>query len=126
VTFVALDPIDGRVVGYYAALAYQLDLGEAAIAFGVGKRRYPIPALLLARLAVCRTAQKTGLGERLLIHALAGFARISESVGAEVVVVHAADETAATFYARYGFIRFASHDLHLYLPTRTIRRLFPD
>ena len=32
VTFVALHPDDGRVVGYYSSLTYRLDLDEAAAA----------------------------------------------------------------------------------------------
>lgn len=39
-------------------------------------------------------------------------------MGFEVVVVDAIDDEAVTFYARYGFTRFASHERKLYLPTK--------
>lgn len=124
VTYVALHPNDQRIVGFYSSLSYQLDISEAAVAFGVGKKRYPVPALLLARLAVCQSVQKQGLGRDLMVHALRNFAEISERTGIEVVVVHAIDKDAAAFYGRYDFITFESHDLHLFLPTKTIRKLF--
>lgn len=121
VTYVALHPDDQRVVGYYSMLTYRLDLDEAAAAYGVGKRRYPIPALLLARLAVCQSAQRQRLGESLLIHALQNATEVADRVGVEVLVVHAVDKDAAAFYGRYGFTQFADHPLHLFMPTKTIR-----
>jgi hypothetical protein len=54
-TFLAID--DDRIVGYYASTTYRLELDEVAAAFGAGRRRYPIPAVLLARLAVGKSAQ---------------------------------------------------------------------
>ena len=49
-TFLAVD--GSKVIGYYATTTYRLGLDEAAEMYGVGKRAYPIPAVLLARLAV--------------------------------------------------------------------------
>ncbi|MFT4221173.1 MAG: DUF1778 domain-containing protein [Microbacterium sp.] len=43
-TFLALDD-DDTLVGYYATTACELDLDDAASAFGVGRRRYPVPAM---------------------------------------------------------------------------------
>jgi hypothetical protein len=40
-TFLAIDDGD-NLVGYYSTKAYELDLDEAASAFGVGRRRYPV------------------------------------------------------------------------------------
>lgn len=123
-TFVALDPESGRVIGYYATTTYRLDLDEAATAYGAGKKHYPIPAVLLARLAVDGTWAGRGVGRQLLVHALGGFAAASRAVGFEVVVVHAVDPDAVTFYARYGFTRFQSHPLHLFMATKDLIRTF--
>jgi predicted N-acetyltransferase YhbS len=122
-TFLAVDNGE-RVVGYYATTTYRLDLDEAARACGVGSRQYPVPAVLLARLAVDREKQGTGLGAQLLIDALTGFADASRSVGFEVVVVHAIDEEAVTFYARFGFTRFVDHSLHLFMPVKNLLATF--
>jgi GNAT superfamily N-acetyltransferase len=123
-TFFALDPDGERVIGYYATTTYRLSLDEVATAFGSGKRAYPMPAVLLARLAVDSRWSGRSIGRQLLVHALEGFARASATVGFEVVVVHAIDDEAVTFYARYGFTRFANHPLHLFLTTKQLRATF--
>lgn len=50
-TFLAIDPSADGVAGYYATTAYRLEPEEAARVGGLGPRRYPVPAVLLARLA---------------------------------------------------------------------------
>lgn len=119
-TFLAIE--DDGIVGYYATTTYRLSLDEVATMYGSGKRQYPIPAVLLARLAVDQPVQGAGVGARLLVHALTEIARASESVGFEVVVVHAIDDEAVTFYARYGFERFEEHPLHLFMTTKALRK----
>lgn len=119
-TFLAVSSDAERVIGYYSTTTYRLELDEAALAYGAGKRRYPVPAVLLARLAVDESVQGRSIGARLLIHALTEVARASRSVGFEVLVVHAFDEEAVTFYARFGFIRFDGHPLHLFLPVKDL------
>ncbi len=109
------------VAGYYATTAYQLDLDEVASALGAGKRRYPVPAVLLARLAVDRAWQGCGIGKQLLIDAVFRLAEASKSVGFEVVVVDAIDDEAVTFYARFGFQSFVSHQRRLFMPTASLR-----
>lgn len=120
-TFLALDPSGSQVIGYYATTTYRLDVDEAVRAYGVGKRRYPVPAVLLARLAVDQAWAGHGVGRQLLVHALRSIAEASRSVGFELVVVHAIDDEAVTFYARYGFTRFADHPLHLMMSTASLR-----
>lgn len=117
-TFLAVD--GSKVIGYYATTAYRLGLDEAAEMYGVGKRAYPIPAVLLARLAVDVGFQGRGIGSRLLLHALSQIAEASRHVGFEVVVVHAIDQDAMTFYAQRGFTQFEDHDLHLFMPVKNL------
>lgn len=119
-TFLAISETQNRVVGYYSTTTYRLGLDEAAVAFGSGKRRYPVPAILLARLAVDEAYQGRGVGAGLLIHALFEIASASKSVGFEVLVVHAINSEAVTFYAKAGFTRFEDHPLHLYMPIRDL------
>jgi len=122
-TFLALDEL-GFLVGYYATKACELDLDEAASVYGVGKRKYPVPAMLIARLAVSEVAQGQGLGGLLLYDALARLVTVSESIGFEVVVVDALDHDASAFYRRYGFAQFQDDDLHLFLTTKSLRLTF--
>ena len=53
-TFLAIDPEVDGVVGYYATTTYRLELGEAPRLHGSPKRRYPIPAVLLASCCFTR------------------------------------------------------------------------
>lgn len=92
--------------------------------YGVGKRHYPIPAVLLARLAVDEGFQGSGVGSRLLFHALSQIAEASRHVGFEVVVVHAFDPDAGAFYAQRGFTQFEDHDLHLFMPVKHLLATF--
>jgi GNAT superfamily N-acetyltransferase len=68
--------------------------------------RYPIPVILLARLAVACRYQGQGLGTRVLVHALRHAARVAtadEALPARGVVLGVADEAAARFYAQFDF-----------------------
>jgi predicted N-acetyltransferase YhbS len=121
-TFLAVD--GSKVMGYYATTTYRLGLDEVAMMHGAGKRTYPIPAVLLARLAVDTCVQGCGIGSKLLLHALGQIAEASRHVGFEVVVVHAIDLEAVTFYAQRGFARFEDHDLHLFMPVKNLLATF--
>jgi GNAT superfamily N-acetyltransferase len=117
-TFLAVIPGGGQVVGYYATTTYRIEPDDESVEFGAGHHRYPIPAVLLARLAVDRHWSGCGIGRQLLVDALMRIAEASRSVGFELVVVDAIDDTAVTFYVRYGFTRFEGHPRKLFLPTR--------
>lgn len=120
-TFLAFSSSHDRVVSYYSTTTYRLEPNEAAIAFGTGKGRYPVPAVLLARLAVDQVFQGSGPGTELLVHALIEIVGASQSIGFEVLVVHAIDVEAVTFYARAGFTQFEDHPLHLYMRIKDLR-----
>lgn len=123
-TFLAIADGSTRVLGYYATRTYELDLSQSAAAFGVGRRRYPVPAILLARLAVDRSVQGQGIGELLLVDALSRLFMASQAVGFEVVVVDAIDMDASAFYRRYGFQGFEDDSLHLFMTAKQLRATF--
>lgn len=116
---------DPRILGFYAQTAYQLVGEDLALAFS-GNRRYPVPCVLLARLARDVSVRGQGAGEVLIAHALRSCIRVSEEVGVEFVVVHALDEADALFYESFGFERFANHPHHLLIPLKTVRKAFTD
>jgi len=80
-----------------------------------GLGRYPIPVVLLARLAVDRTEQSKGLGRALLKHALLQAISASEVVGCRALLIHAKDEAARDYYRQFGFESSPTNDLHLML-----------
>lgn len=118
-TTVAVESGATQVLGYYSTRSYSLEGAELARAFGPDAR-YPMPCLLLARLARCRSVRGQGMGEFLMANALASAARVAENTGLKFVVVHAIDEKAAQFYEQYGFVRFVDHEHHLLLPVKDV------
>lgn len=118
-TVLAVREPSGPVLGYHACQAYRLDVDAARAAWP--SRRYPVPAALIAKLAVDRAVQGRGIGRRLLLDALLRVERASQDVGIEVVVVDALHEDAACFYLKYGFRRFADRELRLFLTVRDLR-----
>ncbi len=76
--------------------------------------------MLLARLAVDTGFHSRGIGSKLLLHALSQIAEASRHVGFEVVVVHAIDLDAVTFYSQRGFTQFEDHDLHMFMPVKDL------
>lgn len=108
------------VLGYYSQSAYRVDSAELEALFGVEHRpRYPVPSVLIARLARYQSVRGEGVGELLLAHALRACTRVSKEIGIELVVVHAIDEAAAEFYEKYGFTRFVDHPHSLMIPVKT-------
>ncbi len=63
----------------------------------------PIPAVLLARLAVDQTRQGQGLARSLLFYALATAVRLARELACFCVITHPLDEGVRAFYARFGF-----------------------
>jgi GNAT superfamily N-acetyltransferase len=119
-TYVAVCPGDNRVYGYYtlasASISFQILPAKAAKKLP----RHPVPAVLLARLAVDQTLQGVGLGKYLLIDALKRCVDLSGRLGIHAVEVDAIDEQAKAFYERFGFVPLLDNSKHLYLPLATI------
>lgn len=78
--------------------------------------------VLLARLAVDLTEKGQGLGKGLLKDALLRIAQAADVIGCRAVLVHAKDETARAFYAKYDFQPSPTDDLHLYLLLKDLRK----
>ncbi len=87
------------------------------------RRRLPryeaIPAALIGRLARDERVRGQGVGELLLADAIVRILSAAQSVAVFAIVVDAKDERAATFYEGYGFERFPTRPLRLFLPAST-------
>src|SRR6478609_11839332 len=116
-TYVVTD--GSRVIGYYSLCSFQVERAMSPQRTHLG--RHPIPAILLARLAVDTSAQGSGLGSSLLLDALRISALVADRIGARILVVHALHETAAGFYLRHGFTRLESDPLSLRLLMNDVR-----
>jgi GNAT superfamily N-acetyltransferase len=114
---------DGEtVVGYYALAAAQVaaDAATARALKGQPQAR-PVPAILLARLAVDREHQGAGLGRSLLQDVLLRCVDAAEAIGARVLLVHAKQDTAKAWYIQYGFEESPTDPLHLLMLFKDVR-----
>lgn len=80
----------------------------------------PLPAMLLARLAVDRNHQGKGLAAALLKHFLLSALDVAALTGVRIVLVHAKDSQAASFYGHFGFEPSPIDDLTLMLLVQDI------
>ncbi|MBI3944598.1 MAG: GNAT family N-acetyltransferase [Armatimonadetes bacterium] len=110
---------DPLVIGYYTLCAHCIRRESIPIQ---RLPRYPIPAILLARLAVADTHQGQGVARRLLGDAFRRRVAIADQVGATVLVVDALNEDVAQrLYLPRRFERTLDNPLRLYVPMATIR-----
>jgi predicted GNAT family N-acyltransferase len=123
-TFVAVEAGSTRVGGFYTLTVGAVSRDALPASEAKGLPRYPVPVAHLGRLAVALSARGHRLGEQLLLHALEQVLRISEVVGVYAVEARAKDDRARAFYAHYGFKPLLDDDLHLYLPTAMLAKLF--
>jgi GNAT superfamily N-acetyltransferase len=110
------------VVGYYSLCAASVSKEEATERAGKGQPARPIPAVLLARLAIDKNEQGKGLGKALLKDALLRALSASNEIGARIVLVHAIDKEAKEFYKKFDFEDSPVNDLHLMLLMKDLEK----
>jgi GNAT superfamily N-acetyltransferase len=118
-TYVAM--FDREVIGFYTLTVGQVAHAEAAPRLVKGLPRYPIPIVLLARLAVKTSWQDRGVGAALLQDAMRRTLEAAGIAGIRALVVHAKDDNACRFYEHFDFAPSPSDPLHLYLLIKDIR-----
>lgn len=120
-TFVIAD--DKRVAGYYSLTVGQIDTLDAPGRIRKGMGQYPIPVVILARLAVSARYQGQGLGYGMLKNAILRTLAISEQAGVRAMLTHPIDAAAAAFYEKFGFISSPLQEQQLLLLLKDARRL---
>ncbi len=122
-SFVAIDE-ENNVVGYYSLCTASIEFEELPEAIRNQLPNYPVPAVLIARLAVDENVHGQGLGAKLLINALQRILTASAEIAIKAVLVDAIDDEAIKFYRHFEFIELPDQDLKLFLPIETIQQLF--
>jgi GNAT superfamily N-acetyltransferase len=114
---------DGEtVVGYYAIAAAQVAPEEATKrALNGQPQTRPVPAILLARLAVDGDHQRVGLGRSLLQDVMLRCLDAAKSIGARILLVHAKHDAAKSWYLQYGFEESPTDPLHLQMLLKEVR-----
>lgn len=123
-TFVVAD--DAEVVGYYSLTVGQVSALDAPDRIRKGMGAYPIPVVLLARLAVSRKHQGTGIGVGMLRDAMRRALLISEQAGVRAMLTHPIDDQAANFYRRFGFVPSPIQESQLLLLLKDVRVAIRD
>ncbi len=115
-TFVMCSEGTRQVVGYYSLTAGSVERhDEAPRPVRRGMPSYPIPVIILARLAVDSLHQRKKLGAHLLLDAMLRSTNAATAVGVRALMVHALDEDARAWYEGWGFHRSPLHELQLFL-----------
>lgn len=120
-TYVVMDAEQDRVVGYHALSLASIEPTEATDRARKGMSRHPIPAMLLARLAVDKTVQGKGIGAFLLKDAMSRALSVAEQAGMRLLLVHALNDKARAFYEHFGFEPSPSDAMNLQLLVKDIR-----
>lgn len=119
-TFVVAD--NDQVVGYFSLTVGQIDTWDAQDRIRKGMGQYPLPVVILARLAVSLNHQGIGIGFGLLQDAIRRTLLIAEQAGIRAMLTHPYDEEAAKFYTRFGFIQSPLREQQLLLLLKDARR----
>lgn len=120
-TYVVVDTRQDRVVGYHALSLASIEHADATERGRKGMPRHPIPAMLLARLAVDKAVQGNGIGAFLLRDAMGRALSVAEQAGMRLLLVHALNDEARAFYEHFGFEPSPSDPMNLQLLVEDIR-----
>ena len=118
-----LTPDGKSVAGFYTLSAHAIEADRLPDDLARKLPRFPIPATLLGRTAIAQTMRGQGLGEFLLLHSLERALQASRQVASWAVLVDA-KEDAREFYIKHDFIPFPGQPNRLFLPMKTIEKMF--
>jgi GNAT superfamily N-acetyltransferase len=112
-----------EVLGYYSLAVAAIEHATAPVRVSRGLARHPVPVMLLARLAIDKTVQGSGLGKALLKDALLRTVQAADIAGIRAMVVHAKDDEARAWYERSEFEPSPTDPYHLFLLMKDIKAL---
>lgn len=125
-TWVLLEDVQAQklpVAAYYTLAAATLH--KASLPTTQSLPAYPIPVVLLARLAIDRKHQGQGLGEKILISALRHSVKLAEQgLPAFGLLLDVLDTDALAFYQRFDFFEPLTDDpMRLFVGMERLRQV---
>jgi len=118
---------ENRIAGYYT-LSSTVILADNLPEEDLKKLKWPrypqLPATLIGRLARDVAFRGQRIGDLLLLDALRRAFDNVGTVASLAVIVDVKDENARRFYSKYGFLSFPDAQNRMYLPMKTVERLF--
>ena len=121
-TFVLVDEdatVSKPILGYFSLNICQIK-SESLTPGEAKKLPRDVSGVRLGRLAVSKTCQRQGIGEKLLVAAMGKFMEIFNTAGGIGLFVDAKDQDAKRYYEQFGFVPMPSNELELFLPVKTI------
>lgn len=116
--FVLREQATNRIAGFYTLSSGAVPLNDTPDALAKKLPRYPtVPAVLIGWLGRHGDYARLGLGEVLLFDAIKTVA--TAPIGAHAIFADAIDDSAASFYASFGFEPLIAQPRTLYLPVAT-------
>lgn len=113
---------NNQVIAYYSLAVGNVEHKNAPRRIIEGAGQYPVPVMILARLAVSQEEQGSGFGAALLKDALKRTANAANIAGIRAFLVHAKDEDARRFYEQFNFLPSPTDSHHLFLLMKDILR----
>ncbi|CAN5392187.1 GNAT family N-acetyltransferase [soil metagenome] len=113
---------DDKIAGYYTLVFGSVTVGETPEEIAAGLGKYPVPIILIARLAVSVDEHGKGLGRSLIRDALIRSVGAENIAGLTAVVVDAKDADAKAFYEKMGFIPGPEDEFQLFRKMSDVRR----
>lgn len=111
---------ENNVIAYYCLTIGSVNCVDAPEFLIKDLPKYPIPVLILARLAVDKNYQGVGIAKNLLREVIQRAIFLAKDITCVALFVQAKNETARSFYIKYGFKEDPNGPLKLYLPIKDI------
>ena len=112
--FVAVEEGSGKVKGFYTLSSTSVNVSLLPIALQNKLPKYPhVPGIRIGRLAVDLAAQGKRLGTALVANAI--LRSINNVAEWALIEVDVKDESALTFYKKFGFTSLQDDKLHLFI-----------
>lgn len=111
-----------EILGFFSLNICQVEAGKLPHEF---IKKFPrlVAGIKIGRLAVNKHYQRQGLGRMLVVAALEKCLQIFEIAGGIGVFVDAKDVGARDYYFQFGFKKFQTEELQMFLPMETAREL---
>lgn len=109
-----------KVIAYYCVSIGSVDSEKAPDFLKEGLPKYPIPVLVLARLAVDKNYQNTGIGQTLIKEIFLKAVYLAKEIACAAIFVHAKDDKAKAFYKKMEFKEDVYDEYKLYIMVKDI------
>jgi len=122
--YVTVDKETNDIIGYYTLSAVSVQRDSLS-----GKVRRnapnPVPAILLGRLAVDKSAQGRGLGKFLVRDGILSTLAAANIIGARILLVHTINDHVSSFYSQFGFQKSPTDERQMYLLLDDAKKSLP-